>query len=428
VIVADDIETPKNSLTQTMRDRLSELVKEFDAILMAESDLAALGISSADVVYLGTPQTEMSLYNSLPERGYTVRVWPARTPRNVDRYKGALAPLLLERMVADETLASACAGRGAPTDPNRFTDQDLLEREASYGRSGFALQFMLDTSLSDADKHPLRLSDMMVMGVSQAGAPASVAWGSDPDLVRGDLGAVGMAGDRWLRPLFRNDKVDPFQGVILAIDPSGRGSDETGYAVVAMLNGFLWVLEAGGLAGGYDDATLEFLAQAAKRWKATEVIVESNFGDGMFTKLLTPFLVRVHPVTTEEIHSSVQKEKRIIDTLEPVLNQHRLVVNEGVVKKDMETDDPKFQLFYQLTRITKDKGSLVKYDRLDALAMAVARWVELMDKDVRSVEKELKDRALDEELAKFAEGVFGHRPAATTWMSTNGAFRTRGHQ
>ena len=85
LVVADDVETPKNSLTQVMRERLSELVKEFDAVLMAQADLANLGIPEGRVVYLGTPQCEMSLYNDLPARGYDMRIWPARYPGQEDR-------------------------------------------------------------------------------------------------------------------------------------------------------------------------------------------------------------------------------------------------------------------------------------------------------------------------------------------------------
>lgn len=418
-IIADDIETPKNSLTQTMRDRLAELVKEFDAILMAEEDLKVLGIDSADIIYLGTPQTEMSLYNALPERGYDVRVWPSRAPASAEPYKGRIAPMILP--LVGKTVAGTT--RGIPTDPARFHDLDLLEREASYGRSGFALQFQLDTSISDADRHPLRLSDLMVMGVGDQ-APVSVAWGSSPDLIRQDLASVGLTGDRWFSPMFRHERAEAFQGVCLAIDPSGRGSDETGYAVVAMLYGYLWLLDAGGFKGGYEDETLQALANIAKRWKATYCIIESNFGDGMFTKLITPYFVRTHPVTTEEVRSSVQKEKRIVDTLEPVMNQHRLIVNEAVVKKDIETDEPRFQLFYQMTRITRDKGSITKDDRLDATAMAVAYWVEQMDRDTRSIEDDIKRQLLDEELERFAEASLGvslHR--GDNWFSTNGAFR-----
>jgi hypothetical protein len=415
-IIPDDIETPKNSQTQTMRDRLSELVKEFDAILMSEEDLKHLGIDSADIVYLGTPQTEMSLYNQLPTRGYGVRVWPSRFPAKVEDYKGHLAPLIAGAIEADPRVAE-WNGRGRPVDPARFTDLDLLEREASYGRSGYALQFQLNTSLSDADRYPLKCADAMVLNVTPALLPTQVAWGSGPTQLRNDVPCVGLSGDKWFMPMFVSTNLmqEP-QGCLMAIDPSGRGSDETGYAVIAMLNGFLYVLEAGGLKGGYDDATLTTLAEIAKRNLVKKIWIESNFGDGMFTKLLTPFLTRLYPCTTEEIRSNIQKEKRIVDTLEPVFNQHRILFTEAVIRKDLETEDVKYQLFHQLTRITREKGSLAKDDRLDALAMAVAAWVEIMDQDATQAIDIRKQELLDIELEKFAQGVLGWEPKGNMWM------------
>jgi Holliday junction resolvasome RuvABC endonuclease subunit len=415
-IIPDDIETPKNSQTQTMRDRLSELVKEFDAILMSEEDLKHLGIDSADIVYLGTPQTEMSLYNQLPTRGYGVRVWPSRFPAKVEDYKGHLAPLIMGAIEADPRVAE-WNGRGRPVDPARFTDLDLLEREASYGRSGYALQFQLNTSLSDADRYPLKCSDAMVLNVTPALLPTQVAWGSGPTQLRNDVPCVGLSGDKWFMPMFVSEKLmqEP-QGCLMAIDPSGRGSDETGYAVIAMLNGFLYVLEAGGLKGGYDDATLTTLAEIAKRCQVKKIWIESNFGDGMFTKLLTPFLTRIYPCSTEEVRSNVQKEKRIVDTLEPVFNQHRILFTEAVIRKDLETEDVKYQLFHQLTRITREKGSLAKDDRLDALAMAVAAWVEIMDQDATQAIDIRKQELLDIELERFAQGVLGWEPKGNMWM------------
>ena len=71
LIIADDVESANNSQTQLMRDRLSETVKEFDAIIKP---------TVGRIIFLGTPQTEMSLYNSLEERGYLTRVWPALYP------------------------------------------------------------------------------------------------------------------------------------------------------------------------------------------------------------------------------------------------------------------------------------------------------------------------------------------------------------
>jgi molybdopterin-biosynthesis enzyme MoeA-like protein len=179
--------------------------------------------------------------------------------------------------------------------------------------------------------------------------------------------------------------------------------------VVKMLNGALYVLACGGLKGGYDDVTLETLALVAKEHKVNHVLVESNFGDGMFTKLLTPWLVKHHPVTTEEIHHTGQKEKRIIDVLEPALNQHRVVVDEKVILEDLKTDDVAYSLLHQLTRITRDKGALGHDDRVEALAMAVGYWTEQMDRDAKAAEEDHRQQKLDEELERFMERALGHR-------------------
>lgn len=414
LIVPDDIEVPKNSMTQLQRDRLAELVKEFDAILMSPSDMENLGLDSGEVCFLGTPQTEATLYRTLEGRGYQTRIWPARFPdqKLQGLYGPRLAPTLADMMTADPSLATSCGGRGAPTEPLRFPDLDLQVREASYGRSGFALQFMLNPSLSDAERYPLKLADLMVMDLNPEIAPIKMVWASSPELMRADLPNVGMTGDRLYRPMWvSKENYVPYQGIIMAVDPSGRGGDELGYAIVAHLHGYLFLLRCRGLKGGYTDENLQLLADEAKRFKCNEITVEPNFGDGMFNKLLAPFLVRTYPCTlTETPRSSIQKEKRIIDTLEPVMNQHRLVVSSEVIKDDHENyneyaeeDAQRYQLFYQLTRITRDRGALVKDDRLDVLAMAVAYWGDIMDRDTQKIEDDLREQRKDEEIARFLE-------------------------
>lgn len=417
LIVPDDVEVPKNSLTQVMRERLGEAVKEFDAILMSEDDLAQLGLGAGEVVFLGTPQTEATLYRTLEGRGYTTRIWPARFPdeKLQGLYGTRLAPMLREMLAADPTLATQANGRGAPTEPRRFPDLDLLEREGSYGRSGFALQFMLNPSLSDMERYPLRLADLIVMDCDRKDAPIKVVWASSPELAYTEtLPNVGMSGDRLYRPMWvSKENFVSYQGVVMAIDPAGRGSDELGYAVVAMLNGYLYLLRCRGLKGGYSDENLQLLANEAKAFGVHEVIVEPNFGDGMFNKLFQPFLTRTHPCTLSETpRSNTQKERRIIDTLEPVMNQHRLVVDCSVVRGDVENYNEhaeehaqRYQLFWQMTRITRDKGSLVKDDRLDALALAVAHWIEVLDRDVSRLEDEAKDEARQREIDRWLEAA-----------------------
>jgi len=397
-IISDDCESLNNSLTQTMRDKLSDSVKEFEAVLSP----------NGKIVFLGTPQSDMSLYNELPTRGYEVRIWTARMPETsrIIKYGNRLAPFVINSNLAG----------GEPIDPKRFTDIDLKEREASYGRSGFALQFMLDTTLSDKERFPLKLSDLIVMDIDNKVAPVQLAWAGTQEYVCDDLPSVGFTGDKYHKPMFVSTEFDVYKGSVMAIDPSGRGSDELGVAIIKQLNGNLYLHTCKGLQGGYSEANLITLAKMARDAEVNMVIVESNFGDGMFTQLLKPVINKYHPVTIEEVSHSKQKELRIIDTLEPLLNQHRLIVSPQIIRADFDTNDPHYQLFYQLTRITKDRGCLRNDDRLDALAIGVAYWIEQLSVDSTRQVEDFKDRRLQAELDKFMEHAVGRKTIGDNWI------------
>ena len=183
-IIADDVEVPNNSYTQPMRDKLAEAVKEFEAILKP----------NGNVTFLGTPQVENSLYLTLEERGYETRIWTARYPELKNNYGDRLAPFIRER------LTNELSKPKDPVDPQRFTSIDLMEREASYGRSGFNLQFQLDTTLSDQDRYPLKISDLVISSINQEYAPEKIIWSNNPEYVIQDLPCVGFNGDRFYRP------------------------------------------------------------------------------------------------------------------------------------------------------------------------------------------------------------------------------------
>ena len=161
LIIADDVEVLNNSGTQQMRDKLAETIKEFDAVLKP--------LPTSRVVFLGTPQTEDSLYSKLPERGYECRIWPARMPskEDMEKYGESLAPFIVNLGLQPS----------APTDPLRFDEADLLEREASYGKAGFAMQFMLSTQLSDMERFPLKVRDLIIMSVDNEQGPLRITWG-----------------------------------------------------------------------------------------------------------------------------------------------------------------------------------------------------------------------------------------------------------
>lgn len=408
IIIADDVEVLNNSATSDMREKLLERTKEFSAILKP--------LRAAKVIYLGTPQTEDSIYNKLPET-FTIRIWPALIPTDEerDKYGKDLAPYI----------GTLKEDSGTTTDPVRFSDLDLSERRAEYGKAGFSLQFMLNTQLSDLEKYPLKVKDLVVMSTMVDKAPMDVHWMPDPDKQHKELPNLAMAGDRFFHPQSVSKDFKEYTGSVMSIDPAGRGKDETGYAVVKMINGFLYVRRCGGFQGGYENDTLVKLAEIAKEEKVNAIITEANFGDGMFTQLMKPVLNKIHPCMIEEVKHSTQKERRIIDTLEPVMARHKLVVDTNVIEEDYSTAqrydaDNKYTktLIYQLTRVTYDRGALKHDDRLDALAIAVNYWVEQMSQDELRGIQEMHSEALDRELEAFMDAAVGQKKSKRfTWVS-----------
>lgn len=405
LIIADDIETPKNSYTHLLRERLAELVKEFDAVLKPDGR----------VVYLGTPQIEGSLYNRLwQDRGYDVRIWPSEIPEDVNRYAGKLAPYILR-------LIEKGVPPGTPTDPDRFAEEDLMERRASYGLSGYALQFMLDTSPSDADRYPLKLRDLIIHDVDPTLAHVSLVWGGSNDLVIQDLEAGGLDGDRYHRPAYKSPEMTEYTGTVMAIDPSGKGKDETAYAIVKYCKGMLYLVDSGGFLDGFGERTLETLAAKAARWGVNDVIDETNYGGGMFRELLRPHLARLNAGKIDDSWkgwSTGQKELRILDTLEPIVQNHRLVVSRRVIEEDLkqQQDNPRYSLIHQFTRISRIKGALPNEDRLEALSMACSYFTDKMARDQKKVLDQHRAALMDKELRKYMNHLMGRQqPRRLSW-------------
>ena len=399
LIVADDVETPQSCETQLIRDKLRESIKEFDSVIKP----------GGEIVFLGTPHTQDSVYAKLEIAGYTVRIWPALYPTGKklkDYYGNRLAPKVQADLEADKSLS------GHPVDPLRFDWNELEARQLSIGRSTFNLQFLLDISLSDEERFPLKLRDLCVFRLNREQGPNKVVWLANGDKAL-DLPSVGLHGDLFFKPAQIGDEFLEYTGVVLSIDPSGRGSDELGYAVVAYLNGNLFLLASGGLRGGYSEVNLKKLTLIAKEYKVKQILVESNLGLGMFSELLKRYLGTIYPCSIEEVRHTKQKEVRIIDTLEPVMNQHRLCVDTDVILQDLATTESypsetrsQYQLFFQLTRITKEKNSIRHDDRLDALAMAVQYFTESM----ALTEKKAIDMRLSEQWElerRFIQGEGG---------------------
>lgn len=417
LLISDDVEVPKNAETEAMREKLEGRTAEYAAILKPDGE----------IIYLGTPQSQESIYRRLPEKGYEVRIWPARypTPDRIINYQGHIAPMLVEDMEGTPEVCKATASTlgGKPTDPARFNELDLMAREQELRAAAFLLQMQLDTSLSDADKYPLKTRDLIVADVDRKIAPIRLAWGSSPDLVLKDLANVGFDGDRLYRPMYVAPEFQEFTGSVMHIDPSGRGKDETAYCVTKFLNGMIFVRQWGGLTDGYSEATLAALAKIAADEEVNLIVTESNFGDGMFNRLLEPVVARVRPVPVEEVKSSGQKELRMLSLLEPLLATHRLVLDTSVVRKDLAHPDTVKRGLYQLTHLTAQRGSLKHDDRIDVLALAAAHWTQYLNRDQLKAEEEWKRREEEKWEREFFSGtIIKEAPVETSgiWKRAKG--------
>ena len=382
LMILDDIEVPGNSMTELMREKLLQLCTEAESILTPKED--------SRIMYLGTPQTTFTVYKRLAERSYKPFVWPARYPRKTTNYEGLLAPQLVEDLEHG-------AEKWDVTD-DRFDNEDLIEREASMGRSNFMLQFMLDTSLSDADKFPLKCADLVVTSVNPKSAPESVVWCSDPQNVIKDLPIVGLPGDYFYSPMQLQGDWDSYQETICSIDPSGRGTDETTAAYLSQRNGFLYLHEMRAYRDGYSDKTLLDILKGCKKYEVSKLVIETNFGDGIVSELFRKHLQQTNQrIDVEEVRATVRKEDRIIDSLEPVLNQHRLIIDRSVIEWDFKSNPDEapekrlmYMLFYQMSRMCREKGAVKHDDRIDCLAQGVQYFTDALGISAQEAIKERK--------------------------------------
>ena len=397
LMILDDVEVPGNSLTEFMREKLLQLCTEAESILTPKSD--------SRIMYLGTPQTTFTIYRRLSERNYRPLVWPARYPRQdkLSKYEGILAPEIQEDI-------DMGAEEWSPTD-DRFTNEDLIEREASMGRSNFMLQFQLDTTLSDAQKFPLKMADLVITSVNPTTAPENVVWCSDPSKVIKDAPAVGLPGDYFYSPMQLVGEWDSYNETICSVDPSGRGTDETAAAFLSQRNGLIYLHEMSAYRDGYSDSTLLDILSKCRTYGVTSLVIETNFGDGIVGELFKKHLINTKQhINIEEVRANVRKEDRIIDSLEPVLNQHRLIIDRGVIDWDYASnqDSPAeerllYMLFYQMSRMCRDKRAVKHDDRLDCLAQGVKYFTDALSISAQDQIKLRKSQEWEQTLAEFLD-------------------------
>ena len=393
LIVYDDIETAQTVESAVKSEAINTYAMEAQNLLMSGKD---------ESITLCTPHSMNSIYTDwITSKGFKPFVIPAYYVEDDSPYFGGLAPFIKERVAKDKTLV----GRAVD---ERINDEFLQSRKLIIGKSKFKLQYMLDVTESDALRYPLKLSDFIVMNVDDDIAPLKIVYSSMPDK-RLFIKHNGFAKDYLYQPAYTSKETGEYDYKIMAIDPAGTGGDELAVSIIYHLNGKLFIKKIVGMQGGYNDEVMENIATLCEIHGIHTIVVEDNYGDGAFRKMLEPHILRRSPKTeVEGIKVKGQKEVRIIEILEPVLNQHRLVLDREILETDINTNRV-YSFTHQLSHITSERDSLRHDDKLDSLSLGVKYMLDWMvDDSERGYEYQLEKQA--EEALQFTLQMFqGYR-------------------
>lgn len=409
LLIPDDIETTKNGLTSTQRGQLLQLSKDFSAIC-----------THGDILYLGTPQTKDSIYNTLPGRGFQVRIWPGRYPtqEEQDKYGDRLAPFLSERIKADPSITRGGGldgTKGKPADPHRYTEQDLCDKELDRGPEDFQLQYMLDTSLADAAKQQLKLENLLVANYDWERLPEVSVYQASPKYEVSIPPHVNLPLQKMYHPVPVDCQfVKPKEPPMMFIDPAGGGADELSFGISCAIGPYIHLLDVQGLRGGMIPVNTAKILAALWKYKVTLVKCESNMGHGLFeinlrAEILKATLDEDRSLQEREFFKTVgvvgeystgQKERRIIDSFVSATQRHKVIIHQQVFDSDRDCGSQhsvdkrqQYSLFYQFANITTDRGSLEHDDRVEAAAGAVRHWkaVLVVDEDKAAEARRLHD-------------------------------------
>lgn len=413
ILIADDVESAVNSLTASLRMKLLAATKEFSSL-----------VQTGDIIFLGTPQLSDSTYNTLPGRGYEVRIWPGRIPsdKQIKNYGGMLAPILQARFDADPANRTGNGlhnDRGVITDPDVVTEEMHLFKEQDQ-ESGYDLQFMLDTSLMDAERFPCNVRDLIITTLDPVKAPDDISWTDSQEM---QLGAKEAENYELYQPAFMAPTSTTYKRRIMFVDPAGGANDTFAAIIIWQFHKFFYVPAVMGLRGGATIPNIEAIANFADRYSVNQCYVETNYGGNANVNMLAHALATDGTdIGVEGIFAVGMKEQRIVDVLSPLLRQHRLILSRDALIQDYD-QAAKFsnaerisrRLIHQIHRIANVTGALASDDMVDALTGGLKILVDASrDEETKSLQQIHDERILN---FMFAEGLPGNEPTIQTYRS-----------
>lgn len=447
LIIGDDIETPDNTKTVNARDELYQKAHEFTKVVQPYRwRFPEVG---GELLLVGTYHhpTE-SVYTRLNDGGIKLRTYPGAYPTPDQRKRIVnLAPILSKHLSQSDT---------QPGDPvfNPRIGREALDGMmegimpgggssdiAFAGRSHGDMQVMCMTGVSEATEFPLHLEELMVprVDLNPFKAPLVCKWGTHDsnhdETYNPSVECImpGYPNSRIRRPAQVSVETVPLVGNRMHVDPAGGGPDETAWAVGGFAAGLIHVFKVDGFGGSYDggqsgttDECLIRIATNARDFNVRVITIENaNNGEAM-AQLLRPFIaqLRIEPgdpdwpqypegwncaIELSRVRRELYKEQRIIAALEPLMNQHRIVVDASCLKP---TDGLPIshELQYQIAAITKEKGSLRFDDRVDALSELAFHFMHRVNVSQEQHAERLREKAFEDEIKKWRRETEGFRP------------------
>lgn len=327
------------------------------------------------------------------------------------KYGPRLAPMIAKALEANPELA------GTSTEPSRFTEVDIAARRKLWGKTEYDRQFKMFLDAGVGKGNPLKLRDLVVMELPCPRPsdlhhllPSDIAYNPMP-ANRWDIKVDALTGDSHLYAPASTDIWVPAEQTVCFVDPSGEGNDETTWTIGMGLLGRVFVGHQGASTEGHTSDVMKAIAADCKRWRVGTIIVESNFGQGMFGELLRPHCadIQYECEIVEERAGMVSKEKRIVATLEPLMTDHRLVISADLLRKDFEVDYEDIEatkrryhrLTYQLSRMNKQRGCVPFDDRVDGLGGLAKFFIGVLTRQLAKASEAGKVRAIEGEAERM---------------------------
>lgn len=426
-LVVDDPETTQNGYTQQRRENLDRAMSEAPMVIKERT---------GRIIIPGTPHFDRSLYTRLKAKGYKIFIFPMTVPPK------EVADACWEHY--PQQIRDFILNNPEGTIIDRFSPEEVAMRMAE-GKVTYERQCLLNLYRSSGTDRPLDITRIILYDANTRNFPASLEHAREPQYVAEEMSQYSCAdiGEKFYRAFNISTTLKTYDDKIVYVDPSGSGKDELVYAGCGAASGYFVLFKIEGLSGGVTRENIEKIIDHAISIKASAIYVESNMSTSaewiraVMDEKYAPRFGRAQLPQVIPVHNNANKEMRIIQTLDPIINTGRMVITPEAIMSDFISASDKgvesyadYTLTAQISNFSP-RDKLPFDDRIDCLQGAAARLAtHLSITPVKQQEDEQYERFkeyLERPILGLEtfESVFGSKNATDTrtWRENRRSFR-----